>query len=317
MLISNRAGKAITGRRSRSLRVPRPGFAPVIAAACATLAHPVDAQEFRIGLSSTAELTYTNNVDFSVGGQHQSAWVAELVGTMNVSAKTAKFSLNGSISATAIADSSGFRSGVDIAPNGAFSGTYEAIDNYAFIDYHASIGQTYSTPFGPQPANLANASANRYTQQAYGVSPYVRGKLPGDISYVIRDDNNWTNSTNVGNSAFVPPDTYANALSVRVTSSPSHFRWELQYDRDYYDSGVPGGTSTLDQVRLVVPFRIDPTFELSGRVGYERARFSNTSDESNIYGFGVHWTPTERTNIEGVWEHRFFGTGYSVSATHR
>ena len=36
-----------------------------------------------------------------------------------------------------------------------------------------------------------------------------------------------------------------------------------------------------------------------------------------IYGVGIEWRPTERTNVVANWEHRFFGASYLFSFDHR
>jgi uncharacterized protein (PEP-CTERM system associated) len=57
---------------------------------------------------------------------------------------------------------------------------------------------------------------------------------------------------------------------------------------------------------------------VSGRGGYERDRFAVApAIEGAIYGGGLTWKPTERTLVDGYWEHRFFGSSYAFQATHR
>ena len=46
--------------------------------------------------------------------------------------------------------------------------------------------------------------------------------------------------------------------------------------------------------------------------GYEDNRYSVTDYSGAIYGAGLQWKPTERTSLDAKWEHRFFGSSYSV-----
>jgi len=39
--------------------------------------------------------------------------------------------------------------------------------------------------------------------------------------------------------------------------------------------------------------------------------------EGAIYGFGLNWRPTDRTVLNGWWEHQFFGSAYSWQLSHR
>ena len=51
--------------------------------------------------------------------------------------------------------------------------------------------------------------------------------------------------------------------------------------------------------------------------GYEDNRYTFTDYRDAIYGVGVQWRPTPRTNLVANWEHRFFGSSYLVSFDHR
>ena len=46
-------------------------------------------------------------------------------------------------------------------------------------------------------------------------------------------------------------------------------------------------------------------------------QYTLTSSKDTVYGVGFEWRPTERTNVVGKWEHRFFGSSYLFSFDHR
>ncbi len=105
-----------------------------------------------------------------------------------------------------------------IAPNVNLSGSLEAIEKFAYIDATANLSTSFLSPFGPQPANLVNATSNRYTSQTYTVSPYIKGVLGStNISYQVRDDNYWTASSSFGDSSSKVPNTYGNNLSASMS----------------------------------------------------------------------------------------------------
>src|SRR5205807_1024376 len=79
----------------------------------------------------------------------------------------------------------------------------EPIEKFFFIDATANVSESFITPFGPQPSNLTVPTNNRYISQTYSVSPYVQGVIAPNISYTVRDDNNWTPSASCGD----PPAT--------------------------------------------------------------------------------------------------------------
>src|SRR5262249_23197024 len=39
--------------------------------------------------------------------------------------------------------------------------------------------------------------------------------------------------------------------------------------------------------------------------------------KGSFYGAGLHWRPTERTDLNGWWEHHYYGSSYNWSLTHR
>ncbi len=104
------------------------------------------------------------------------------------------------------------------APSVSLNAKLEAIEQFFWIDANALVTQSFLTPFGPQPANLTTPTNNRYTTQAYGVSPYIQGVIASNISYSLRDDNIWSRSSNYGDSAATVPATYSNNLSGQMSS---------------------------------------------------------------------------------------------------
>ena len=59
------------------------------------------------------------------------------------------------------------------------------------------------------------------------------------------------------------------------------------------------------------------SFSSSADVGYEDNHYPFSSYRGSIYGLGIQWRPTERTNVVANWEHRFFGASYLFTFDHR
>jgi uncharacterized protein (PEP-CTERM system associated) len=206
-------------------------------------------------------------------------------------------------------------------------GRLEAIEKFAFVDASASASTSFLSPFGPQPANLVNATSNRYVSQTYSVSPYIQGVLGStNISYQLRNDNYWTAASSYGNSSNSVPGTYSNYLTGFMNSGTNPVGWRLEYSRFYYDNGIQvggGGSNVnpgnyvLQVFRAIVSHQVDPQLQLSARIGYEGNRFPTTDQQGTIYGAGVQWSPSERTHMGGFWEHQFFGSAYSWQLSHR
>ncbi|MEO5700969.1 MAG: TIGR03016 family PEP-CTERM system-associated outer membrane protein, partial [Casimicrobiaceae bacterium] len=109
----------------------------------------------------------------------------------------------------------------------------------------------------------------------------------------------------------------SNALTASASSAAGRVGWKVDYARSYYDSGGDVPTSLTQSMRAELPVRIDPELVVGPVVGYERNRFGDQRVQSTIYGIVGQWRPTDRTNLSGRWEHRFFGSGYSLEASHR
>ncbi len=86
------------------------------------------------------------------------------------------------------------------------------------------------------------------------------------------------------------------------------------------DGDIGNGNSYTIQIgaRDRCPTRSTRSCRSRCAAGYENDQFPLTElAASAIYGAGVQWNPTDRTQVGGFWEHRFFGSSYSVQISHR
>ncbi len=286
-------------------------------------ATPAVAETWKLTASASASETYTSNVDYTSNNLAEGDFATSLTGSLSFDGEGARLKLRGDISATGLFYMNQGQNN-SFAPQANLYAKLEAIEKFAFIEARALVSQTFISPFGAQPADLVNATQNRYTQQTYEVSPYIQGVLPSsNISYQVRDDSFWTVASSYGNSSSGIPNTYVNSLSASMTSPPRTVSWSLTYDRVYYDNGLTNasdvgeGATTTQIVRFIPTYQIDPQLQISGRIGYEKDEFPLRSTQDTVYGAGLQWNPTDRTQIGGFWEHRFFGSSYNAQITHR
>lgn len=315
-------------RRSRSASgdEPRPAacrgarWAAVGAAvgyiAVAGVAH---AEKWTLSASAGATETYNH---YSGEGQPSDGFVTSLTAALGFSGDGARLKINGTVSGTELLYAGQGQSNT-FAPSANIAGHLEAIERFFFVDTTANVSQTYLSPFGAQPGNLTVPTNNRYTSESYSVSPYIKGVLGSQVAYLVRDDNGWTTSQTFGDSSLKAPGTYWNNLDAEANSvAGGPAGWSVQYTRQNYDSGAGTGTYILQLGRAIASYRVDPELDLSLRGGYESDRFPQASTIGNstsggFYGGGLHWRPTERTDLSGFWEHHFFGSSYSWQLTHR
>lgn len=287
---------------------------------CATAAAPVLAENWSFVASAGATETFTNNVNLSARGQSESDFITSLTAALAINGEGARVKLNGSIAATGLLYASQTENN-SIAPSVNLTGRLEAIEKFFYIDAQANVSQTFNSPFGPQPGNIVNATGNRYTSQTYTLSPYIQGRFAGsNVSYQLRDDNIWTLASQFGDSSVDTPNTYLNRLYGSVSSPAAPWGWTLEYTGTRYVPSGEGdlyGSYTVQIGRAIMSYQFDPQLQVSARGGYEKTRFPLTGTDDFVYGAGVQWYPTDRTQLVGLWEQRFFGSSYSVEFSHR
>jgi len=303
-----------------------PALKFAVVAICCIVAAPVLAENWRTSASASATETYTTNVDYAPQGQETGDFVSTLSAALNIHGEGARVKFNGSIAASWLLYARQSQNN-SVAPSVNLLGSVEAIEKFAFVEASANVSTSFLSPFGPQPASLVNATNNRYTSQVYTVSPYIQGVLGStNISYQVRDDNYWTVASSYGNSSNKVPNTYANQLNAYMNSGTNPVGWRLEYNRLYYDNGIQSGIDgsnvslgnyTVQVARAIVSHQIDPQLQVSARVGYEKEQFPLTNSQGMIYGAGMQWSPTERTQLGGFWEHQFFGSAFSWQFSHR
>ena len=334
MVMAMEADRA--GRRQRRLLRPLRGirfrppaavtparcaWRPFIAGiGCVALAAPALAENWRITPSASISETYTTDANYTVGGNSTGDFITTVSGALQINGAGARARLNGSVSATGLFYAKETQNN-SFAPSAILSGNIEAIEKFFFVDAQVNVSQTFFSPFGPQPGNLVNATANRYTSQTYSISPYIQGRLGGtNISYLVRDDNIWTLASQYGNTSVSDiPNTYLNQLDATMSSPAAPWGWKLEYagtryspsDRDTF------GKYTIQVGRAIAIYQYDPQIQISARGGYEKDEFPLTGSQDVIYGAGLQWFPSDRTQVSGYWEHRFFGSSYSAQIGHR
>ena len=310
-----RGSRSASGTESKFAARRQRGWAAALGGlVCFTAAGDALADNWTGSASAGGTETYNH---YSGADQPSDGFVTSLTGLLAIHGQGARFKLNGTVGGTEELYSGQGQSD-SFAPYVNLVANLEAIEKFLYVDATANVTQTFISPFGAQPANLTTPSNNRYTSETYSVSPYLKGVIAPDITYYLRDDNVWTPSTTYGNSSAKVPTTYLNNLNGQVDSPAKPWGWTLQYSGQDYDNGIISDKYIVQVARAIVSYQFDPQFTLSGRGGYQIDRFAvSPTIEGAIYGFGMDWRPTDRTVVDGYWEHQFFGSAYSWQLSHR
>lgn len=193
-------------------------------------------------------------------------------------------------------------------------GTVEAVEKWAYLDFSGTISQQAISAFGTQSVGNTAANVNLTETSSYRLSPYVRGRLTDAAEYEAR----YTQWETRSKSSLVPDVTSKDGL-VKVGSG-SAFRvlgWSGEASRQSITYGA-GRNTQADRLRAVVTYAANPQFRLSAIGGREANNYTTINKESYASGgFGVDWTPSERTKLSAFHENRFFGDGHNLSIEHR
>lgn len=264
--------------------------------------------------------TYSNNSTLSNTGTKRGDWVTELGTGVRFRHKARYVSLDGLVGLQAyhaIENTSNRRANPNISVNGRL----EAIERFFFIESSVTANRTWASPFAPRPDDGTSVLGNRYTQTVYRVSPYFQGTIPGTLyTYFVRDDAAKIQSTSTSgalSSSGVASDATTNTFTAKFTRTPTPIGWELAYNDAItrFSSGQQAIKQEIARARLT--WQLDPIFQVFAIGGYEHSEAVQLDRSGSVYGGGASWKPSPRTNLNGTWEHRYFGPAHTLNMDHR
>lgn len=274
---------------------------------------PAVVRGWRFGPYLNVRETLTNNVGLAPSGSAKSDLVSEITPGIRIDGKGGRTSLNGFIALPSLVYASSGSENNQVYPSANILGDVEAIDKFFYVEAAASATPQFFSPFGAQPGNLSNVTQNRYTSTSYSVSPYVQGTSFGNITYLLRNNNTWTNQNDT---PVQTNNSYMNQWLGNVSSPVAPLGWAVDVDRT--DVRFKSQDPQLTQLaRARLEYKVIPPVQVMISGGYEDNQYSVTDYKGAIYGAGLQWKPTQRTSLEGKWEHRFFGSSYLFTLDHR
>lgn len=195
------------------------------------------------------------------------------------------------------------------------AGSYEAIENFLFIDADASISRDNTSSFSGRYRGDPLATNKDDEQRVFSIGPRIEFGFGengrGSARYLAR----WYEGAR-GNLAEERVDQWTAGLS-----DPTAFGrvgWGLAYSRTETQYQAPYNDEFLEEIgRATVYVGLMPELRLRGIAGYERNDYAGNEDSGSIYGGGFDWTPNSRTSLSATAEDRLFGTGYDVQFNHR
>ncbi len=270
-----------------------------------------------VSSSFTASETYTDTQ--RTGGFSGGEFVTVLTPAIRVSGRLGAISgsFDYSLSALHYSEKSQANRVASNAQNGLNTAfTFTPIDNFAFVDVSASIGQQQISPFGQQSVdNTTQANPNRTEVSTFSIAPYIRGAFDGVMNYEVRLSSTRTDAKRVSTS---DSTSTAGSITLSSPSGRSVLGWALTGSRQQVDFRA-GRTTESDRLTATLTALPVDDLQLSltgGRestdVGSGVGRRSN-----NTWGWGARWTPTDRSNISYRREVRYFGNSHNIAFEHR
>lgn len=295
------------------MRSPR---AAALGAALIAACGPVAAQRWTLEASVTTQAAVTDNSAFEESRiEGPSDVVLTVAPSVRFRRDGARLRAGGTVGLSAAHYIDGTQAG-RLVPVGDIGATLEAVERSLFIDAAAVVTQTRNNPFAPRAEGVP-AIDRLQTAQAR-VSPYLQGNPTPNVRYLIRSDNSWTETRARGNLAG-ELNGYVGRHFAEIERLPRPLGLAFQIERTATRfTDTTQGTLTLDTARLRADYAFGPELVMGLRAGYEQNNYVLAGKgDGSIYGAELTWRPTERTDLTGHWEHRFFGSGWRMSFAHR
>jgi len=301
------------GGRRRGVRLGRPVAIAYVAATLQSAGSPAGAEPWRFVPSIGLDETITNNVNLTAPDFARGDLVSVITPQLRIDGGGRHTSLHGFVAAPiALYAKTGAENNY-VYPSANLVGNLELYEKFFQVEAAVNASQQFLNPFGPQPVSIASATDNRYTATSYRVSPYIQGTAPGEIKYQLRNDNTWTT---LSGAPISTENAFYDVWSGSVEGPVRRFGWAVEgnWSEVKFNEQRPQ-ISELGRAKLI--WQADPQLRFSATGGYENNRFPFVTYNGPIYGGGLQWTPTERMNVVGNYEHRYFGSSYLFAFENR
>ena len=274
------------------------------------------ARAWRFEPSVGALVTATSNSGFSFSSARDRDVIVDIEPRLRVRGRGASFTLDGDVGLKALVYTQSTQEN-RLLPNGKVDLNANLVERWLYFDLSALAEQVAADPYTTRADT--ESGLNKINSLRYRFSPYLQHSFTPSLSLSLRSDNIWTDrrgefaSTDPRRNSIVKRDS----LRFEQLPQPFGFSVEAAEEATKYRAGNTATVLEVAQARGVVTYALDPTFILGLVGGKERSEYRLSSTTDTIAGVRVSWAPTERTDLKGVYEQRFFGTGGSLQWTHR
>ena len=271
------------------------------------------AADWKIAPRLTLLETYTDNVTLAPRGNEIGDFITQINPGVTLTGTGARLKVNANYTMQNLfyANQSNRNTTMHQLSSGANA---TLIKNLFFLDSTANISQQNISLLGPLTTNNENITNNRATVKTYSISPYILHNFSNFATTQARYTHNAAYTDSGGLSA-----SQSDRILLSLTSG-SAFRtlgWGLNYNKQ-----KTGGLSTSgenEQYSGNLYYRVSSKFSLTGTSGYQKYSYTSTTGSSagSFWTTGFIWTPSQRTNITANTGKAFYGTTYTLMASHQ
>ena len=218
------------------------------------------------------------------------------------------------------------------------SGTVEAVDGWAFLDFSGNVGQQAISAFGTPSSGGVLSRANSTESAVFQLSPYLRGRLGGIADYEARYSivNSRTASAIVANS-----DQRDLLLKLASTRSAFGLSWGVDANNQTVDYGA-GRSTRSSALNARLQYALNTQWAAYTKIGHESNDFSTVNaqtgdfvalggswtpnpdlkvnldkDNRGFTGLGVNWAPSKRASLTITRDGRLYGATHNIALAYR
>jgi len=218
------------------------------------------------------------------------------------------------------------------------TGTVEAVDNWAFVDFSGAIGQQSISAFGTPNSGGVLGGGNSTETSVFRLSPYLRGRLAGVGDYEAR-----YSITSSNTAAAVVADVNQRDASLKLNSGQARFglSWGLEASHQAIRYSL-GRSTRSSAVNTRFQYALSERWGAYTRVGYESNDFAVANGDDGTFvalgaswtpnpdlrvnldrdnrgftGLGINWAPSPRTSVSVTRDGRLFGATHSIALAYR
>ncbi len=276
---------------------------------------PSLAQTWRIEPSLQASTLVTNNSLVGTTSPPEKDIVIALTPGVRITGRGARVKVDGDLALELVDYVKGTLDNRAFA-RGRLGASAELIEHWLHLDTSIASDQSAADPFSLKQGDTV--TSQDLTTIRYRVSPYVERQLNSSVSFLARSDTLWTRRSGDATAGLTRKDSQVQQNVVRIERRPIPLglSLELSSQRSKYPDDVEAALD-LEALRATASYAPTPELVVGVISGRERSRFALSNATDSIYGASLAWRPSERTDLSGKVEHRFFGWGGSAEARHR